>query len=249
MAASPFLLLQSRDPGDAMRRHEVECFVRALGISPGELSVTDVLERVPDARELRDVSAVLMGGSGDYSSLDAAPWIDRMVAWIRDVLLPSDVPVFASCFGFQVMVRALGGTMLRDPARREVGSFDIDLAPGATDDPLFGALPPRFVGQVGHTDRAQDLPPGTVLLASSPRCPVHAYRVGRKPVWATQFHPELSVEDVRVRYLRYLEKYPPEDLPTGVSPEEAPFLKSLRDSPEATALLPRFAELVRSGVP
>jgi GMP synthase (glutamine-hydrolysing) len=240
----PYLLLQSRDPGDAMREHEVDCFLRALDAEAADLRVVDALVRVPTEAEVRGARAVLMGGSGDYSSLDPDPWIGRMVGWVRDALLPSGKPVFASCFGFQVGVLALGGRMVRDPANREVGSFDLDRAPAAEGDPLFGAAPARFVGQVGHTDRAEGAPPGVDVLASTPRCAVHAYRVRGTRVWATQFHPELEEADVRVRYLRYIEKYPPPDLPPGTPPEKAPFLRALRPSPEATAILRRFAALV-----
>jgi GMP synthase (glutamine-hydrolysing) len=238
---SPYLLLQSRDPGDPMREHEVECFRSTLAMGPDELVVVDALERVPSKEELAGARAVLMGGSGDYSSLDEEPWIERMTRWTREVLLASDVPTFASCFGFQVMVRALGGEMVRDPENREVGSLDLCREKAAAADPIFGDLPSKFVAQVGHTDRAAEAPPGTDVLASSERCPVHAYRVRGKSIWATQFHPELDVAAVRVRYLRYAEKYPPPDLPEGTKPEDAPFLSTLRPSPEASRLLERFA--------
>ena len=32
MEGSPYLLLQSRDPGDPMREHEVLCFASSLGV-------------------------------------------------------------------------------------------------------------------------------------------------------------------------------------------------------------------------
>jgi len=242
---NPYLLMQSRDATDPMREHEVECFAQSLSIAPGGIRVVDMLQRVPTGEELASCRAVLMGGSGDYSSLDPFPWIRRMIDYVATTLLPSGVPTFASCFGLQVTTLALGGEMTRDPANREVGSIELTSRPAATSDPLFAALPSPFVGQAGHTDRAVATPPGAVLLASSEKCPVNAFRVEGKPYWATQFHPELDPNAVAKRYMAYMEKYPPTDLPPGTPLADAPFLKRLRPSPHATRLLQRFAQWCR----
>jgi GMP synthase (glutamine-hydrolysing) len=242
---NPFLLLQSRDALDPMRAHEVECFAASLGIPKSSIAVVDMLQRVPTREELATCGAVLTGGSGDYSSLDPFPWIHRMIGYVRETLLPSGVPTFASCFGLQVTTLALGGEMMRDPANREVGSVDLTLTPAAATDPLFSPLPSSFVGQAGHTDRAAATPPGATLLASSALCPVNAFRVEGKPFWCTQFHPELDPDAVARRYIAYMEKYPPPDLPPGTPLADAPFLKRLRPSPHATRLLQRFAQWCR----
>jgi GMP synthase (glutamine-hydrolysing) len=242
---NPFLLLQSRDALDPMRNHEVECFATSLGVAKASIAVVDMQQRVPTNDELSTCGAVLMGGSGDYSSLDPFPWIRRMIGYVRETLVPSGVPTFASCFGLQVTTLALGGEMMRDPANREVGSIDLVLTPAAATDPLFSPLPSPFVGQAGHTDRAVATPPGATLLASSALCPVNAFRVEGRPFWCAQFHPELDPEAVTKRYMTYIAKYPPPDLPPGVPPSEAPFLKRLRPSPHATRLLERFAQWCR----
>ena len=242
---NPYLLLQSRDPTDPMRDHEVLCFAAGLGVSRAGIHVVDMLARVPTADEIAGACGVLMGGSGDYSSLDPFPWIDRMTDYVRTVLLPSGTPTFASCFGLQITTLALGGQMMRDPANREVGSIEIHVTPAAVDDPLFAPVPTTFVGQAGHTDRAVATPPGATLLASSDRCPVNAFRVAGKPYWAMQFHPELDPDSLAKRYMAYMEKYPPADLPAGVPLSEAPFLKRLRPSVHATRLLQRFAQWCR----
>ena len=239
---SPFLLLQSRDATDPMRSHEIECFSSSLGLPASGIDVVDMLARVPTRDELRSSRAVLMGGSGDYSSLDPFPWIGRMVEYVRDQLIPSGIPTFASCFGLQVTTLALGGEMMRDPAHREVGSIDLTVTAAAAEDPIFATLPATFVGQAGHTDRAVRLPPGASLLATSAKCPVNAFRVEGRPYWACQFHPELDPDAVAKRYMAYMEKYPPTDLPPGTPLSEAPFLKKLRPSPHATRLLQRFAQ-------
>lgn len=241
---APYLLLQSRDATDPVRDLEVAGFAATLGVAPAAVVVVDLLARAPTAAEVREADALLMGGSGNYSVLDPFPWVGRAVRALRDVVLPAGTPTFASCFGFQLLTLALGGTMVRDPANRELGSVDVALARDAARDPLFGSLPPTFVAQAGHTDRATDAPPGTVVLAATAVCPVQAFRVVGAPVWATQFHPEIDERSFARRWLAYAEKYPPADLPRGASMSEAPFLKTLRPSPYASAILRRFALLV-----
>lgn len=243
----PYLLLQSRDVTDPVRALEVAGFAQTLGVPAEAIGVLDLLACAPAVDEVRRAKAILMGGSGSYSVLDPFPWVGRAVDALRDVVLPSGTPTFASCFGFQLLTLALGGTMVRDPANRELGSIDVTRAPEALRDPVFGGLPPTFVAQAGHTDRAAGAPPRAVVLASTRACPVQAFRVSGAPVWATQFHPEIDERSFARRWLAYAEKYPPADLPRGAPMHDAPFLKALRPSPHATAILRRFARLVAGG--
>lgn len=240
---APFLLLQSRDATDPVLGLEVEGFASALGVGADELAVVDLLARAPSRAEVAGARGVLLGGSGDYSVLDPYPWIARAVGALRDVVLPSGTPTFASCFGFQLLVLTLRGEMVRDPANREVGSVEVEGTPEAREDALFAPLPATYVVQAGHADRAVSAPPGTQALAFSAVCPVQALRVVGRPVWATQFHPEIDERSFARRWLAYAEKYPPADLPPGVALRDAPFLRALRPSPHATALLRRFAAL------
>ena len=242
MALRPFLLLQSRDLDDPMREHEIDCFRRHLGVSEAELVTVNVVERLPTREELNRAAGLLMGGSGDYSCLDDVPWIHRFIEFARVAVLGEGRPTFAACFGFQILVRAMGGEMIRDPANMEIGTIPLDLTPAAQHDPIFSRLPRTFDAQVGHQDRATAYVPGVENLASSAACPLHAFRVGNLPVWATQFHPELDAADVRLRYFRYLAKYKPGS--TEDSDHEA-FLNGLRPSPHASGMLRHFAEWLR----
>ena len=222
--------------------HEIESFRSAMGLNAEDLLVRNAVTGLPTRAELEQVSAVLIGGSGDYSVLDAEPWIRDMVDWARSELILNGKPTFASCFGFQILVLAIGGEMVRDHANTEMGTYDMRLHDAAADDPLFTQLPRLFTAQVGHHDRASALPAGVDTYASTPACPVHAFRVGSLPVWATQFHPELSLAGLKTRYIHYRDQYAPEvDVPI----EEDPFLLSLRPSDEASLLLALFVSWVR----
>ncbi len=240
-----YLLLQVRNPDDPMRSHEVQCFARALLTTPARIGVLDLLQEQPADTQLSAVDVVLLGGSGHYSVADEASVADEMDDWLRRAL---DVvrelhrlqkPTFASCWGFQAMARALGGQVVHDASRAEIGTHHLRLTPAAHDDPVFGPLGDVFLGQMGHEDRVLELPPGATLLASTETVTNQAYRLDDAPIYCTQFHPELNRTDLLCRldaypeYVRHL---------TGMSGEE--FAATVRDSPQTEALLPRFVSCV-----
>ncbi len=149
-------------------------------------------------------------------------------------------PVLASCFGFHLLVQALGGEVVYDLDRMEVGTFDLTLTESGTEDELFRCLPRRFRAQLGHKDRAARLPESCANLASSNNAPYQAFRVRGKPIWATQFHPELNVDENRTRFRQYLNGYAP--LMSAAEREQA--LNRFSDSPETARLIPRFLEII-----
>jgi GMP synthase (glutamine-hydrolysing) len=122
----------------------------------------------------------------------------------------------------------------------EVGAFELTISENGRADELFGYLPDTFMAQLGHKDRAARLPRGVFNLASSERAPYQALRIPGKPIWATQFHPELTVEDNLLRFSRYKHVYAELYSP--------PKLKALVDgfvpSPETEDLIPCFLQLV-----
>ncbi|MBX3275452.1 MAG: gamma-glutamyl-gamma-aminobutyrate hydrolase family protein [Sandaracinaceae bacterium] len=240
MRSLRLLLLQARHASDPMRDHEHRCFADRTGLAPAQIVPHDLLSGPPTLAQVRAFDGLLMGGSGDFLvSQGDQPNFEPTLALLRDVVA-ARVPTFASCYGFQAMVHALGGEVIHDPENIEVGTFELSLTEEARRDELFGALPRRFVAQQGHKDRAARLPEGLVHLASSERAPYQALRVPGAPVWAVQFHPELDRDGSCTRYRHYLENYSPE-----LSPEEVEAaMASFEDSPEASALLGRFLRVV-----
>ena len=92
-------------------------------------------------------------------------------------------------------------------------------------------------------DRAARLPSAVEHLAGSDRAPFQALRVKGHPVYATQFHPELTWLDNRGRFLRYMDTYG-----RLFGQERAQQqLDGHEPSPEANALLRRFVDVVVLG--
>ncbi len=228
------LILQSRFETDPMLEHEQQCFAAATGLRVGELHFHNVMERVPSPDEVMSFDAAVIGGSGDFSVVERdQDFFDPMAGLLRE-LVAASFPTFGCCFGFQLLVDALGGTIVRDPRRAELGSFDVELTDEGIKDPLFGPLPRRFVAQMGHFDRAAALPDGFPNLASSRRCFYQAVRVPGAPVWATQFHPELDDRGNRERCIAYIKEFGSIEGYTALP------------SPHALTILPRFLELASS---
>ena len=199
----------------------------------------DLLAACPTPRDLEQIDIVLLGGSGHYSATSNEPWIENALEAMRE-LHQLKQPTFASCWGFQAMARALGGTVVKDLTRAEVGTHELRLTAAGRDDPIFGPLGETFQGQMGHEDIVDELPSNAILLASSDRVRNQAYRLSDAPIYCTQFHPELQREDLMRRievYPEYIERI------AGLPPERFPEL--LGETPGTAKLLPRFVNWVR----
>ncbi len=223
-----------------MRVEERRSFALRTGLEDDQVVPHDLLEGPPTLRQVRRYDALTVGGSGDFyvSREDLPEFPALMELFCQVVDLPH--PTFASCFGFQCLVKALGGEIIHDPERTEVGTYEVTLTSAGRDDPLFGLLPTRFPAQMGHKDRAATLPPGIVNLASSSLCEYQAFCIPGKPIWATQFHPELDDKTNRSRFHRYLDGYA-----SQMSAEEREAaLSRFGDAPDTLKLLSQFLKLV-----
>jgi len=197
-----FLLLQIRDADDPMRQQEVDCFTQTLACSPSQITLFDLLSGAPSDEALRAADVVFIGGSGDYSVVSGGKWLNEALETMRR-LVDLAVPTFASCWGFQAVARALGGRVVTDLDRAEVGTHTLHLTAAGQTDPLFRQLGPTFLAQQGHQDIVDALPPSAVLLASSDRVECQAFRIADKPIYCTQFHPELDRQALLTRVRQY----------------------------------------------
>jgi GMP synthase (glutamine-hydrolysing) len=238
MSFSPprIALLQVRHDRFA-EEQEQECFARACGVPQRALLLINLL-RQPQIRsaDLVGADALMLGGAGAHSALDDHPFTDPLsevvARWIDD-----GRPVFGSCWGHQFLGRLLGGTLVHDEERQELGSYPIEITGAGRLDPLLEGLPDSFPVQLGHHDRVDRLPPGMQELARSELCPNQLIRLRGKPVYGTQFHPELRKEDFLDRLAVYRREYAPgEEAMRRVE-------KGLLPTPEANGMLKRFLQL------
>lgn len=234
------LLLQARYAHDPAKKEEQHSFAQKLHLQPEQLRSWDLLKGPPSLEEVLRHDVVMMGGSGEfYVSKGNLPGYGRLLDLLRKVAEMGH-PMFASCFGFQCLVEALGGEVVHDPENTEVGTYELELTSQGRRDPLLGSLPQRFSAQLGRKDRADRLPEGIPNLAFSEASPYQAFRIPGKPIWAFQFHPELNRTENRLRFDRYMDGYA-----VHMSQEERlEACKRFRESPETETLLHRFVEVV-----
>lgn len=136
---------------------------------------------------------IVLGGAQNALADDAYPYFPTLLELMQD-FAERDKAVLGICLGCQLLARAFGG-------RNEIGTApefgwrDVKLAPGASDDPLFSAMPATLPVFQWHDDTFT-LPAGATLLAESPAAPNQAFRVGRA-AYGIQFHFEADRGVVR----------------------------------------------------
>ena len=106
------------------------------------------------------------------------------------------VPVLGICYGMQTMAQQLGGKV-ESGTKREFGYAEVrahnhtKLLEGIED----------FKGEDGegmlkvwmsHGDKVSELPPGFVVMASTPSCPIAGMADEKRRFYAVQFHPEVT---------------------------------------------------------
>ncbi|MEM9410647.1 MAG: type 1 glutamine amidotransferase [Planctomycetota bacterium] len=231
-----YLLLQMRLADDLMSEHEIECFARAFEVEPTSFVTHDLVNSVPPNGLIDSVNAVVVGGSGDFSVVKGGDWFEPAMALFRH-LYESGKPTFASCWGFQALAQALGGTVVTDFDRAEVGTVELAMTECGLQDPVFGPLGNKFLVQIGHQDIVEVLPDSAKLLCSSSSVKHQAYTFEGKPIYATQYHPEMEKEDLIKRLSAY-----PEYVysATGLSMEE--FKATCQDAFHNVGVLRRFRD-------
>ena len=158
-------------------------FLQQLGLPYREIRV-DLGEAVPERAD-QFAGIALMGGP--MSVNDPSPWIPASLVLIRDAIA-QDIPLIGHCLGGQLISKALGGEVTRNPNGKEIGWHRIEVT-----DPSLGrqwlGTDDGLVGFHWHGETFT-LPPGAQRLARSEACTNQAYVFG--PHIGMQFHIEMD---------------------------------------------------------
>jgi len=143
-------------------------------------------------RPLEDYGAVLVfGGAMHADQDDAHPWL-REERSLLQLLIDSGRPTLGVCLGAQLLAQTAGAHV--GPSREpEIGWYEVDLTPAASDDPLLRVLPQSFDAFQWHY-YAHELPAGAIELARNDLC-TQAFRLGES-TWGVQFHPEVTLAQI-----------------------------------------------------
>jgi GMP synthase (glutamine-hydrolysing) len=183
-------------------------------IVPATMPAAEILARRPAA-------VILSGGPASVYAEGAPP--------APAGLLEAGVPVLGICYGFQLMVAGLGGSVAHTGAG-EYGATSLELLPpsGAAagrpeapgDGPevpgggpgaeaaavpggtLLGGLPHRQRVWMSHGDTCTVAPPGFTVTARTAATPVAAVEAPGRGLYGVQFHPEVLHTEHGMEVLR-----------------------------------------------
>ncbi len=232
------LLLQIRD-NERVRQEELTSFARHAGIPETQFSVFNVFDQPEFAPTIADGhDALLVGGASEASVLEPEtyPFVPPAIELLRHCI-NTGKPVFASCYGFQLAVLALGGEIIRDREQYEMGTIPLHLTPAAQSDPIFHDTPNPFMAVSVHQEYSRQAPPNSIELAYTDHC-CHAFRVNNKPFWACQFHPEVDKNTLIERLTVFKEQY------TDGDDHLNSVLDNAVETPESNHLLQKFVNHV-----
>ena len=157
---------------------------RGIGVECVDLYREGV--RVPDVSGAAGL--IFMGGP--MSANDNLEYLRQEMALIR-AAHERGQPLLGVCLGSQLIARALGAAVYRNP-RKEIGWFEIELTPAAAADAVFAGLASTLPVFHWHGETF-DMPDGAVWLARSEACRNQAYRLG-PATYGLQFHAEVTPE-------------------------------------------------------
>ena len=129
---------------------------------------------------------IVMGGPQSANDQEMAAELH----FIRQAL-DAKTPVLGICLGAQLIAKALGAHVYRNP-EKEIGWAPVHFTDAAAGDPVFGRLPSPSMFFHWHSETFM-LPSGAVSLAYSDKCRQQAFRF-HDTVYGIQFHPEITPE-------------------------------------------------------
>lgn len=133
---------------------------------------------------------VFMGGP--MSVNDDLPWIAPALRLIRSAA-DAGVPLLGHCLGGQLMAKALGGAVTRNPVK-EIGWGRVDVLRNDAAVSWFGNGVSSFDSFHWHGETFT-IPPGATRILSSPYCENQAFVLGSH--LAMQCHVEMTPDLVR----------------------------------------------------
>jgi len=180
-----------------------DMFISKFGIKGDEWTVCNIARGEPLPVHILDYNGVLLTGSHyncRHSNMGIA-WFDQLFQFVRDANEHGYPNVYGSCFGAQVIARALGGSVDFNPGNRYVLKIETlhvlpDFFTYLADKGEEGKKKSTFSIINTHEDCVASLPPHAISIATSASCVHEAFVAGRhrKHFLGVQGHPEFDLQ-------------------------------------------------------
>jgi GMP synthase (glutamine-hydrolysing) len=146
--------------------------------------------RQPDAKPdmSRYSGLIVLGGPMNCDQSDRYPHLATEIEVIREAISEGK-PVLGICLGAQLIARALGARVARNPVK-EIGWYDLSPTEAGQADPMFAKFAANQKIFQWHGDTFE-IPDGAEHLATSPDCRNQAFRYADH-VYGLQFHLEVD---------------------------------------------------------
>lgn len=134
---------------------------------------------------------IIMGGPMSVHDEGVHPWL-RAEKELIAAAIGEKKKVLGICLGAQLIAEVAGGRVYPNP-QKEIGFWPVHWTK-AGESRFPGLAAQALVTKAFHWHgETFDLPPGAVLLASTPACPNQGFLLG-DDVLGLQFHPEVTPE-------------------------------------------------------
>jgi GMP synthase-like glutamine amidotransferase len=144
-------------------------------------------EKEPLPENVNDFSGLVFMGGG-MSVNDDLRWIGKELELIREAVR-EDVPVLGHCLGGQLMAKALGGVVTKNPVK-EIGWGSVSVGRHPLARAWLGEIE-QFNSFHWHGETFS-IPPGATRIASSPYCENQMFALGKH--LGMQCHVEMTEE-------------------------------------------------------
>lgn len=143
---------------------------------------SEVLSYRTTAEQIRSLnpSGIILSGGPNSVYAEGAPHCDPEIWGLG-------IPIFGVCYGMQLMVQQLGGTV-EQADRAEYGKASLHI-----DDPvdLLTDVEQGTTMWMSHADSVVQMPPGFERMAHTENTPCAAIANPEKKMYGVQFHPEV----------------------------------------------------------
>ena len=107
---------------------------------------------------------------------------------IPQIVFDLEIPILGICYGMQTLAEQMGGQVI-SADHKEFGHSELQIT---KDCILFNGLEKSLNVWMSHGDQVQDLPDDFELVASTATAPIAVMQHESKPIYALQFHPEVT---------------------------------------------------------